>query len=337
MKRHMRQLIPEQRREVADAALTAALGRAAITEVQHLSGGVSGAVILRVRAGGRTAVLRVEPDRISLEHRQRHLAAMSAAAEAGAAPGVLYADADAGVCVMDYVAARPLAEHPGGPAGLARALGELLARVRGAAPFVDFGPYPDLIGSLLAAPSVSGRFDAADLGPCREGLARVAEAISWDGPRVSTHNDISPRNLLFDGARLWLIDWELAWLGDPLVDLAIASTELAAGDALEREMLASSLGREPDAPLLARLAVTRLLTRLAYGAIVFDSLPVEPDSLATALTPDGFGAAISEGRLAPGSRDIAATFARMSLAEFVRGLSAPGFPTLLKRAADAQI
>ena len=154
---------------------------------------------------------------------------------------------------------------------------------------------------------------------------------------ASTHNDVSPRNLIFDGARLWLVDWELAWLSDPLVDLAIASTELAAGAALEHELLASSFGREPDAALLARLEVTRLLTRLAYGVIVFDSLPQTPDSLALALTPDGFRAAITKGRLAPGSRDIAAAFARMSLAEFIRGVEAPGFSELLARAGQATV
>lgn len=329
--------LPEDRLAPARAALSEALGGAAFDNVQLLSGGVSGASILRVSAGVRDVVLRVEPDRIALEHRRRHFAAMTLAAEAGAAPAVWYANPEAGVCVMDFVAARPLAEHPGGAVGLARALGELLVRVRGAARFADFGPYPQLIGALLSSLASSGRFPTSDLAPCREGLARIAAAISWDRPQVSTHNDISPRNLLFDGARLWLVDWELAWLSDPLVDLAIASTELATGGALERELLAASFGQEPDAPLLARLAVTRLLTRLAYGAIVFDSLPLAPDSLDVALTPEGFRAAIAEGRLAPGSRDVAAAFARMSLAEFARGVSAAGFGATLRAAADAEI
>lgn len=238
---------------------------------------------------------------------------------------------------MDFVAARPLAEHPGGSVGFARALGELLAMVRGAAPFTDFGPYPELIGTLLAGLTTSGRFPESELAACHEGLARIADGLTWSPARVSSHNDISPRNLLFDGARLWLVDWELAWLNDPLADLAIATTELAAGPALEIELLDASFGRTPDTALLARLAVTRLLTRLAYGTIVFDSLPFEPDSLADALTPEGFRRAVSEGRVAPGSREVAAAFARMSLAEFARGVSASDFEITLRRAADATI
>ena len=330
-------LVPEDRRSDVEFALEAALGSRRIERAELLSGGVSGALILRLTAAGRESVLRIEPERIAPEHRARHFAAMAAAAEAGAAPALRFADAKTGVCVMDYLAARPLADHPGGAVGLARGMGDLLAKVRAAAPFANFGPYPELISVLLARPGSSGRFAASDLAPCREGLERIAEALAWDGPMASTHNDVSPRNLIFDGARLWLVDWELAWLSDPLVDLAIASTELAVGAELEHELLASSFGRGPDAALLARLSVTRLLTRLAYGVVVFDSLPPEPDSLALALTPEGFRAAIAEGRLAPGSRDIAAAFARMSLAQFIRGVEAPGFGELLARAGQAAV
>ena len=330
-------LLPKHQFAPACAALRAHLAGATLDKVEPLSGGVSGARILRVSAGGRDVVLRAEPDRIALEHRQRHFAAMTAAAEMGAAPAVWHADSETGICVMDFVPARPLAEHPGGPVGLARDLGRLLAKVREASRFADYGPYPELIGTLLSGLAVNGRLSERDLAPCRDGLARIASAMAWDGPQVASHNDVSPRNLMSDGARLWLVDWELAWLSDPLVDLAIASTELAVGDALERELLAASFGRAPDRALLARLAVTRLLARLAYGVIVFDSLPPAPDSLDGALTPDGFRAAVAEGRLAPGSRDIAAAFARMSLADFARGVAAPTFADTLLAAADAKI
>lgn len=333
----LRALVPDHQRDAVTEALRGAFGAAQIDAVRVLSGGVSGALILQITTGRRDSVLRIEPERIAQNHRERHFAAMSAAAAAGAAPAVHYCDAGSGVCVMDFVAARPLAEHPGGSLGLARALGELLAKVRSAAPFADYGPYPDLIRTLLESPTVSGRFPPSELSACHDGLARIAKALPWGRDQAPSHNDISPRNLLFDGQRLWLVDWELAWLNDPLADLAIATTELAAGEALEIAILDASFGRAPDAALLARLAVTRLLTRLAYGAIVFDSLPVEADSLADALTPEGFREAIAAGRIAPGSRDIAAAFARMSLAEFERGVRAPHFSNLLLRAADAEI
>jgi thiamine kinase-like enzyme len=35
---------------------------------------------------------------------------------------------------------------------------------------------------------------------------------------VSRHNDLKPENILFDGDRVWLVDWEAAFLSDRYVD-----------------------------------------------------------------------------------------------------------------------
>lgn len=40
-------------------------------------------------------------------------------------------------------------------------------------------------------------------------------------PLVLCHNDLNPKNIMFDSDRAWLIDWESAGLNDPLFDLAV--------------------------------------------------------------------------------------------------------------------
>jgi thiamine kinase-like enzyme len=40
---------------------------------------------------------------------------------------------------------------------------------------------------------------------------------------VSSHNDLKPENILFDGNRVWLVDWEAAFLNDRYVDLAVVA------------------------------------------------------------------------------------------------------------------
>ncbi|SBS28293.1 Homoserine kinase [Marinomonas aquimarina] len=35
------------------------------------------------------------------------------------------------------------------------------------------------------------------------------------------HNDLNPKNVLLDGSKAWLIDWEAAGMNDPLFDLAV--------------------------------------------------------------------------------------------------------------------
>jgi Ser/Thr protein kinase RdoA (MazF antagonist) len=196
------------------------------------------------------------------------------------------------------------------------------------------GDYPAMIGGMLAALGQSDLFAPGLLGPHAEGLARIRAALPWaTSSLVSSHNDPNPRNILFDGERLWLIDWELAFRNDPLVDVAILTTELAATPELEDILLEAAFGRAPDRRLRSRLKVIRLLTRLFYGCIVLESLAATPQptrgaSLA-ALTPDEFRAATADGRLASGAPETAYAFGKMSLAAFLDGLAAPGFDEVL--------
>jgi aminoglycoside phosphotransferase (APT) family kinase protein len=296
-------LIPEGRRDAAREAVRTVSGARSLGAAHPISGGVSGALIVRFEVDGRRFVLRVEPDRVALQDRTRGYACMTAAAAQGAAPGVHHADPVTGVAIMDFVSGQPLSTYPGGPAALVKALGALIAKVQGAGPFPSFGDFPSTIGRLLTSLADSPLVALDRLAPYAEGLERIRSALTWDAASmVSSHNDPNPRNLLFDGARLWLIDWELAFRNDPLVDVAILSTEFAPTPELEDVLLAATFGAAPDRGLRARLHIIRLLTRLFYGCIVLDSLREAPRSTLgaddVALTPDGFREAVADGRRA---------------------------------------
>jgi aminoglycoside phosphotransferase (APT) family kinase protein len=329
--------IPRARRDAVRAALRATFGANAVPDFRPIGGGVSGALICGFDVDERKFVLRVEPERVALHDRERGFACMAAAAVAGAAPAVHYCDPATGVAIMDFVSSRPLSEHPGGAKGLARALGALISKVQATPPFPTFGCYPEVIGSVLGALRKSHFFATGQLDPHADGLARIFNALSWDtSSQVSCHNDPNPRNILFDGERLWLVDWELALRNDPLVDLAILTTELIEAPELEDVLLEAAFGRMPDGRLRARLGVIRLLTRLYYGCVVLDSLVgtlrSAPEIGLAASSPAAFRAAVAEGRLASGSPEVAYAFGQMSLAAFIDGLATPGFGEMLKRA-----
>lgn len=326
----------EARRPALRAALSTAFGTTSVNELTPLVGGVSGASISHFEVRGRPYVLRLEPERIALEHRQRGFVCMTSAAAVGAAPAVHYADPVAGVAIMDFVAGPPLTQYPGGPPALAHALGELMARIRDAAPFPSLGDYPELIATLLSELGRSGLIAPARLELHGQALKRIRTALRWDREAlVSSHNDPNPRNILFDGVRLWLIDWELASLNDPLVDLAILTHELAETPELEQALLQGSFGSVPSRAVLDRLAVIRLLTRLFYGCIVLDSLGPAPrphlGATLVSLTPAGFRAAVNGGHLKAGAPETAFAFGLMSLRAFLDGASADGFGELLER------
>jgi aminoglycoside phosphotransferase (APT) family kinase protein len=328
-------IVPEARLDDVRAALKSVFGTWNVGALQQLRGGVSGALILRFGVRKRDYVLRIEPERIALQDCQRGFSCMTTAAAVGVAPAVHYSDPATGLSIMDFVPSRPLGQHPDGPVGVVRALGKLTAKLRSSPPFPIID-YPELIENVMISLTKSGHFASGQLDRHAEGLALIRAALPWDSSSlVSSHNDPNVRNILFDGEQVWLVDWELAWRNDPLVDLAILTTEVAERPELEEILLKAAFGAAPDRRLRARLSVIRLLTRLFYGCIVLDSLSrtllrsTSNEDLA-GLTPTAFRAAVAEGRLASGSPDVAYAFAKMSLATFITGLAAPEFGEVLE-------
>jgi aryl sulfotransferase len=322
-------LIPETRRGAVGDALLAAFGARPAVGWRPLLGGASGALILQFEVGARAYVLKAEPEQSDSAHLRRGFRCMTAAADVEAAPAVHYANPETGVTVTDFVTTRPLADYPGGTHGLARGLAELMARVR-TAPRYPRGDYLAGCDMLLRMMQQSGLFAPRLLEPHAEGLARIREALPWDPERlVPSHNDPNPGNILFDGERLWLVDWGLGFRNDPLVDVAILAHRSAAPE-LEDALLTAIFERAPDQPMRARLAVIRLLTWLFYAGVVLPNVTVGPAGPEIMLDPcdwDAFYAAgVGRDRT---SREAALAFGKIALAAFLDGVSAPGFAETL--------
>ena len=107
-----------------------------------------------------------------------------------------------------------------------------------------------LLGQMLAMIEGAGVFAPGVLAPVHDGFDRICAAYPWERDvQVSSHNDVNPFNVLFDGDRLWLIDWEIAFRNDPLADVACVANNFA--DPLARRGLRRG-ARGRAAPRLAR-------------------------------------------------------------------------------------
>ncbi len=319
--------IPEDRRQIAAAALAAACG-ARVADLRPITGGASGALIYRVEADGRAWLLRLEAvDTKGVRDLPRGYACMRAASEAGVAPRLHLADADRGVAVMEFIQSRPLAEFPGGEAALVPALAELARRVHAIEP--PFPPpradYPALVDFMMGAVRRTGVFREGLLDPHAEGLAMVRAAYRFEGPAVSCHNDPNRMNVLFDGERLWLVDWELAFRNDPLIDVGILAENFTPAPSAADALLACWLGCEPDRALRMRYALARQLSRAFYACALLSiagPAGTKLDDL-SAPTPEEFTKALAGGQLKVGSPELLRTLGKMQLASFLAGLQAP--------------
>lgn len=81
-------------------------------------------------------------------------------------------------------------------------------------------------------------------------LLRLNAALEAAQPPVRLvfgHNDLLPANVLEDGDRLWLIDYEYAGFASPLFDLAGSASNAGMGREEAGALLGAYLGHQPDA------------------------------------------------------------------------------------------
>ena len=325
-------LIPLERRETARSALTAAFGASPVTDLRTVTGGGSGALTYRVETGGRPYLLRLETARDTFRNPQRSYVCMQTASDAGLAPPLRYADPVAGVAIMDFLPQQSLFDYPTGREGLVRDLGQLTARLQTTPVFPPLYDYPVIVRGLLDYLRAPGLFAPGLLDPHLEGFERIRAAYPWDGAAlVSGHNDPNPSNIIFDGERLWLVDWEMSFRNDPLADVAILSQYFAPTPELEEVMLQAWLGRSPDRLLRARLLLMRQFTRLYYAGIALSTavgFAPRPAPYADLEAPT---VAEFHGDYArpKGAAELLYTLGRAYLRDFLDGLSAPGFEDAL--------
>jgi thiamine kinase-like enzyme len=87
-----------------------------------------------------------------------------------------------------------------------------------------------------------------DIDPILEDITALARRIAPFRP-VPCHNDMMSANVIDDGNRLWLVDWEYGGAGHPLFDLAHASTVGGMNLEEQRALVEAYPGQLPQAGL----------------------------------------------------------------------------------------
>jgi hypothetical protein len=325
----MLDLLPEQMRVGVYEALRSTLSDAAVETLEPVAGGASGALTGRVTHRGRHYLVRVDIARGAFRNPVQY-DCMKLAAAQGIAPALHFVDGAQGIAIMDLIECRPLATFRGGQGALVCAAGALIAQLQAGPCFPPFIAYPDAIGRMLAVLNTPEVFCAGLLEPHLAGFESIRNACPWGGaPDVASHNDPNPRNILYDGNRLWLIDWETAYGGHGLIDVAVVAENWAV-TAEDEAMLLDAWRPGTSGPeWSARLYLMRLLTRLYYAGIILAPLSIErrspPIADLSSMTSAEFGVAFANGNFVPGAPESMFEFGKMFLAGFVEATRTPRF------------
>ena len=193
------------------------------TEITPITAGFSGAGVHRVQRGERAFVLKLAGDRDTPDEWRRRLQVLRQASGAGLAPTIVHVDDARRAVLSEHVADRSFPALYGDP----RTRGDALALLGRTIRSVHELPIPvgmpvrrpeDVFASMWAGPD-----DAFPLPAfVHEAVERVraSEPPPSDEPPVLSHNDLNPTNLVFDGERLMLLDWDAAGPNDHAFDLA---------------------------------------------------------------------------------------------------------------------
>jgi thiamine kinase-like enzyme len=237
-------------------------------EPEPLGGGITN-LNFAVDDAGRRCVVRIGDD-IPAHNlvRSTELAASRAAHAAGLAPAVLHAEP--GVLVLDWIEARTfLPEDVRDPANLDRLVDlvrrchrEIPKHFRGPAPiFWVFQVVRDYAHVLCegASPHLSHIPGLLAAGETLEAAVGPVEIVFG-------HNDLLPANILDDGRRLWLVDWEYAGFNSPLFDLGGLASNAEMPPDLAAALIEAYHGRPPDA------ALTRAFAAMTAASLLRETL-----------------------------------------------------------------
>jgi len=79
--------------------------------------------------------------------------------------------------------------------------------------------------------------------------------------------DLKPENILFDGQRVWLVDWQAAFVNDRYFDLAVAANFVVTNNADEWTYLEQYFGQRLDEYQRARFFLMRQVVHMLSAAV----------------------------------------------------------------------
>jgi thiamine kinase-like enzyme len=235
-------------------------------DIVPLSGGVSNSSFVVTDATGKYVARVGSNYPFHQVDREREAIASTAAHVCDLSPEMIYSSG--GIMVLRYIEARTYAEADvrkhwqASLELLCRTHHDMGKHITGqAAIFWVFQILRDYGARLVAA-----RYRLANEMSGWMTTVDELEAAQISLPIVFGHHDLLPSNIMDDGKRLWLIDWEYGAFGTAMFDLANLSANNSFDATTEHEMLTGYFGHAPD------LATSRAFMAMKVASALREAL-----------------------------------------------------------------
>ncbi|HEY0433992.1 MAG TPA: phosphotransferase, partial [Chitinophagaceae bacterium] len=263
-------MIPEEKLPLVQKALQAAFHTDTYDSITQLTKGLSTALVFKINVDSQPYVLRIVTRTDAVADPALYYGSMQTAAEGGIAPPIYYLSIEDRVSITGYVRDEPF------PALLAKQLVPQLIRKLHALPKFGFRlNYFESVSKWLPRfieKNILSEIAHKELMSRHQAMV-AAYPVNAIEEWVASHNDTKPENMVFDGTRVWLIDWEAAFLNDRYLDLAIIANFLVVTPSDEHDFLHEYLDRAATDYEITRFYVMRAILHFYYFTflIAFDT------------------------------------------------------------------
>jgi thiamine kinase-like enzyme len=227
-------MIPENKQLAVTKALQKAFNTDTFENIDQLTKGLSGALVFKITVHGISYLLRIITRSETRDKPEYYFECLQTAANAGFAPAIRYMNIEDKISVTDYIEDHyfPVSEAR---IKMADMLRDLHALPKFAYQLNFFGASDIFLQKFLDS-DILPKNATKDLF---ELYARIGTVYPRNDPDnlVSCHNDVKRDNIIFDGARPWLVDWEAARLNDRYLDLAAIANFVVKNDNDETDFL----------------------------------------------------------------------------------------------------
>lgn len=233
--------------------------------------GMSGALVYSVSTEMGDFILRL--DRAGVD-RSGTNSAQTKAAEQSIAPKIIRADGNATISAK--IPGISFAQAIGNPASRGAVMESLVEQL---AKLHALDPHGLPKTDMSAIASEIWTIQCARPGfpiwaiPLGDRLNIAASELTRDDRLVFSHCDLNPGNMLWDGQKLWFVDWEQCKLAHPYLDLAIVGIFLSLADDDVLGLLAAQERTVINPAERLIFMAVRDLARLIYGCIFLQLVP----------------------------------------------------------------